>query len=75
MKRRSFLTSLSVLAASTVIPNIKSEKISINSTSNADRSIGIYTNKGIERMRIMSSGNVAIGILNPTAKLDIKLNV
>lgn len=75
MKRRSFLTSLSVLAASTVIPNIKSEKISINSTSNADRSIGIYTTKGIERMRIMSSGNVAIEILNPTAKLDIKLNL
>ena len=75
MKRRSFLTSLSVLAVSTVMPNIKSEKISINSTSNADRNIGIYTSKGVERMRIMSSGNVAIGILNPTAKLNIKLNV
>lgn len=75
MKRRSFLTSLSVLAASTVIPNIKSEKISINSTSNTDGNIGIYTSKGVERMRIMSSGNVALEIINPITKLDIKLNV
>lgn len=62
MKRRSFLTSLSVLAASTIIPDIGDKKIIINSTSNADNAIGIfYTPNGVERMRIMSSGNICIG--------------
>lgn len=75
MKRRSFITSLSVLAATTILPDIGYKKIYINSTSNADNSIGIYNINGVERMRITSTGNVGLGILNPTSKLDIKLNV
>lgn len=61
MKRRSFITSLSVLAASTIIPNIGDKKITINSTSNAYNAIGIYTPNGLERIRITSTGNICIG--------------
>lgn len=72
MKRRSFLTSLSVLAAYTIIPDIGDKKIIINSTSNADNAIGIYRTNGVERMRIMSSGNICIG--NATDN-EYKLNI
>lgn len=72
MKRRSFLTSLSVLAATTILPNIGSKKVYINSTSNANRNISNYNTNGIERIRITSSGNVCIGT---TTDSGFKLNV
>jgi len=65
--RRGFLKSLAILAAASVVPNIRPEKLVISATSNADQMIGI------ERMRIMSNGSVGMSMVNPNTELKLRL--
>lgn len=71
MKRSDFLKSLGVLAGMSFMPETKPEKLTLPShTSDADHKLTFRTN-GIEHMRITSSGNIGLGIINPNYKLDI----
>ena len=70
MNRLDFIKSLGALVGTAFIPESKSEKLTLLSyTSNADVSIGV------ERMRITSSGNVGMGILNPKQILKVTRRV
>ena len=71
MKRSSFLKSLGIIAGSAIIlPDAKVEKLSLpKHTSSADMGIGV------ERMRITSSGNVCMGITNPSQILQVTKRV
>jgi hypothetical protein len=70
MKRSSFIKSLGVLAGAAFIPKPKPERLTLpNYTSNADMNIGV------ERMRITSSGNVGMGMLNPKQILKVTKRV
>jgi hypothetical protein len=75
MKRLDFIKSLGALAGVTLAPKSKSEKLTLPShTSDADHKFVFYTN-GVERMRITSSGNVGMGILNPKQILEVTRRV
>jgi len=70
MNRLDFIKSLSALAGVALTPKLKSEKLTLPSyTSNADMNIGV------ERMRITSSGNVGMGVLNPNQILEVTKRV
>ena len=70
MNRLDFIKSLGALVGAAFIPESKSEKLTLPSyTSNVDMNIGV------ERMRITSSGNVGMGVLNPKQKLEVTKRV
>jgi hypothetical protein len=70
MKRSSFIKSLGVLAGVSFIPKLKPEKLTLLShTSNADVSIGVNS---VERMRIISNGNIGICYTKLPQKLYIQ---
>ena len=64
---RDFLESVTVLALTSVVPDVRPEKLVISATSNADQMIGI------ERMRIMSNGSVGMSMVNPNTELKLSL--
>ena len=75
MKRSSFIKSLGVLAGVAFIPESKSEKLTLPSyTSDADHKFAFYID-GVERLRITSSGNIGMGVLNPKQRLEVTKRV
>lgn len=71
MKRSNFIKSLGVLAGAAFIPELKPSPLKITPTGFA----GIGYPHPYERMRITSSGNVALGILNPKQILKVTRRV
>jgi hypothetical protein len=69
--RRNFLKMISIASVAAVLPKISPtpQRLTIPlATSNADMGFGV---NGVEQMRIYSNGNVGMGVLNPTQKLNV----
>lgn len=78
MKRRNFLASLGLVAGVTAVAKAdKQSYIPLNSNGiehlnlSKDGDELVVKTQGVERMRITSSGNIALGILNPKQKLNV----
>lgn len=78
MKRRNFLASLGLVAGvSAVAKADKQSYIPLNTDGvehlnlSKDGDELVIKTQGVERMRITSSGNVALGVLNPKQKLNV----
>ena len=78
MKRRNFLASLGLVAGVTAVAKAdKQSYIPLNSDGvehlnlSKDGDELVVKTQGVERMRITSSGNVALGVLNPKQKLNV----
>ena len=69
--RRNFLKMISIASVAAILPKISPtpQRLTIHlATSNADMGFGV---NGVEQMRIYSNGNVGMGVLNPTQKLNV----
>jgi hypothetical protein len=69
--RRNFLKMISIASVAAILPKISPtpQRLTIPlATSNADMGFGV---NGVEQMRIYSNGNVGMGVLNPTQKLNV----
>jgi hypothetical protein len=69
--RRNFLKMISIASVAAILPKISPtpQRLTIPlTTSNANMGFGV---NGVEQMRIYSNGNVGMGILNPTQKLNV----
>ena len=66
--RRDFLKMLTMVAVASALPlpNIQPERLTIKSTGYEGIGVG-----GVERMRIMSNGNICLGTTTPNTKLKI----
>ena len=75
MNRLDFIKSLGALAGVALAPKLKSEKLTLPShTSDADHKFAFRTD-GVERLRITSSGNIGMGVLNPKQILEVTKRV
>jgi hypothetical protein len=66
--RRDFLKMLTMVAVASALPlpNIQPERLTIKSTGYEGIGVG-----GVERMRIMSNGNICLGTTTSNTKLKI----
>lgn len=67
--RREFIKMLGIAGVASVLPNSLTDNL-ILPVSNNNSNMAFNTN-GVERMRIMSSGNIGIGTIPPSREFHI----